>query len=275
MLEQQSRFSSKEPHITSQGFLPTWEPPSAPSLPAFFSLLPRADQAAPMAPTSFSALLRHTAMSGMSETENLLSLVSVRPRDLRLFPLHPLWTAVLRLPIARWPPGATWREHGSLLCPPSQSTWALAGHGFSPTSFIPQCPLPSKFPQVTSCNFGVNHLASLVFLLIKWKVAFNGLFELKKYYCLAVWFWRLCPVPDQSLVHRKVISNWMCWAITWFPATWALVVTADSKLILPGYPSFFSSHCEKKKPERNKEGFILTPGSEDTVHHGDRSCSQP
>jgi hypothetical protein len=40
----------------------------------------------------FSDLPRHTAASGMSKTESLLSLASVKPRDLWLAPVYPPWT---------------------------------------------------------------------------------------------------------------------------------------------------------------------------------------
>jgi hypothetical protein len=77
----------------------------------------------------------------MPETENLLSLASVRPRDLGL-PLH----------TARHPPVAMWKVCGSphaavLLRPPTQSTGTLAGRGFSPTPFIP--PAPTALQLVT------------------------------------------------------------------------------------------------------------------------------
>lgn len=54
----------------------------------------RADWATPGDPTLFSALLWHTVASGMSKTENLLSLASVRPRDFRLPSVHPIRAGV-------------------------------------------------------------------------------------------------------------------------------------------------------------------------------------
>ena len=99
-------------------------------LPSPFS--PRADRASPRTPTLFSALQQHTLTSEMSETENLLSLASVRSRDLGLLPLSPPpRSGVLWLHTARHPPGECvavlhvcpsrapelWRDAGSL--PPS------------------------------------------------------------------------------------------------------------------------------------------------------------
>ena len=52
----------------------------------------------PGTPILFSALPRCPVVSGMPETENLLSLASVRPRDLRLFPPHPPGTGVRGFP---------------------------------------------------------------------------------------------------------------------------------------------------------------------------------
>ena len=56
-------------------------------LPSPFS--PRDDPVTPRALTLFSALPQHTVTSGMSMTEDLLSVASVRPRDHKLLPLYP------------------------------------------------------------------------------------------------------------------------------------------------------------------------------------------
>ena len=90
-----------------------WEPPSAP--PVFLLFLPSPpfgpgdDRDTPGAPILFSALLQCPAASGMPETENLLSLASVRPRDLGLPLVCPLAGWVQWLPIARHPPRAVWK----------------------------------------------------------------------------------------------------------------------------------------------------------------------
>jgi hypothetical protein len=82
--------------------LHTQRPLSLPSPP----FGPGDDQAAPRAPTLLSALPKCPTISGMPETENLLSLTSMRPRDClesgsRARPLLTalsLWVACLQLP---------------------------------------------------------------------------------------------------------------------------------------------------------------------------------
>jgi hypothetical protein len=95
MLDRWIRPSPKEPHLishrkasrhfqlpdrTKDSRLCGNHPASFSSAPSPFG--PGADQAAPGAPTLFSARPQHPAESGMSETENLSSLASMRPRDI-------------------------------------------------------------------------------------------------------------------------------------------------------------------------------------------------
>lgn len=97
----------------------------------------------------FSALPRYPVTSGITETEKLLSLASVRPRDVRLYPVHSPRTWGPWLHTARHPPRAAWRARGSPLCLPAQSTRTLVGCGFSPTPFIP--PHTPTAPQNSRC----------------------------------------------------------------------------------------------------------------------------
>jgi hypothetical protein len=70
---------------------------------------PRDDGAALRDPILLSALSKCLVVSGMPQTENLLSLASVRPRDLGLLLIHPLVGWGPWLPTARYPPGAAWK----------------------------------------------------------------------------------------------------------------------------------------------------------------------
>jgi hypothetical protein len=80
--------------------------------------------------------------SGIPKTENLLSLASVRPRDLWLPLFHSPRAWVLWLPTARHPPGATWKVCGS---PPmsarpehQNSGWCgVFSHSFYSPQFTP------------------------------------------------------------------------------------------------------------------------------------------
>ena len=74
----------------------------------------------------------------MAETENLLSLASMRPKNLGLRQAGVPW-----LPMARHPHLELHGKCAAVLpCLPAQSTRTLAGCGFSPTPFIPPHPLP-------------------------------------------------------------------------------------------------------------------------------------
>ena len=76
-------------HQTRLKTLTSWETLECliPLLPSPFS--PWDDPVTPRALTLFSALSQHTVTSGMSMTEDLLSVASVRPRDHKLLPLYP------------------------------------------------------------------------------------------------------------------------------------------------------------------------------------------
>jgi hypothetical protein len=104
----------------------------------------------PQGPHLFSAPPRCSAVSEMPETENMLSLASVRHRDLGLPPVHPLAGWVQWLLTARQPPRAAWKGCTAVLTHlPAQSTRTLAGCRFSPTPFIPSCPMPYVFLRVS------------------------------------------------------------------------------------------------------------------------------
>jgi hypothetical protein len=115
--------------------VPTLPLPSSP-----FS--PGTDQGTPRAPILFSALLRCPAVSGMPKTENLLSLASMRPRDLRLPLVQPLgnWGSVAshsQTPTRGWVEGM--RQSFHIRPPRAPELWQDT---FSPTLFISPCPLP-------------------------------------------------------------------------------------------------------------------------------------
>ena len=76
-------------HQTRLKTLTSWETLECliPLLPSPFS--PWDDPVTPRALTLFSALSQHRVTSGMSMTEDLLSVASVRPRDHKLLPLYP------------------------------------------------------------------------------------------------------------------------------------------------------------------------------------------
>jgi hypothetical protein len=148
MLEQWNRPSPKEPCLisprkASQCFNPPDQTkdshPSGNCSGSFFPLPPSpfgpgADGAAPRTLTLFSALLQHTAASGMSNTEILSFLGSLRPRDPGLIPLYPQRTGVL------WPdthPGSVesvWQSPTSA-CSEAQSSGGM--RVISPTSLFP------------------------------------------------------------------------------------------------------------------------------------------
>lgn len=125
------------------------------------------------------------------------------------------------------------------------------------------CPSPTfptqlpEFPQVTGCHFGMNHLASPVFLLAKWKVAFNRLFELKKKKMLLP----CCNFGDYGL---SLIRPWSTEGCSPIGCDYMVSCHLNScsncgfKMNLPGYTSLFPYYCGEKKTERIKEGFILT-----------------
>ena len=115
-------------------------------------------------PTLFSALLRCPAASGISETEHLLSLASMRPRNLGLTPVNTLQTGSIASQ-ARHPHRTTWRVCGDPLHLPTQSSRILTGCWFSPTPFIDPYPLPYTHvgPHVSSliCRRGRHCQASI------------------------------------------------------------------------------------------------------------------
>ena len=89
-------------------------------------------------PILFSAPPRCPATSGMSETENLLSLASARPNDLDLPLAHPLAGWVQWLPTARHPPGALWKACSSpptVGLPRAPELWRVSG--FLPLPLFP------------------------------------------------------------------------------------------------------------------------------------------
>jgi hypothetical protein len=96
-----------------------------------------------VAPILFSALLRGPMVSGMPETENLLSLASMRPRDLVLPLVHPCGL-VRSFPQPDTHPGPCGKQAAS--CPqrlPAQSTgrmWVFSHSLYSP----PHAHCPSK-----------------------------------------------------------------------------------------------------------------------------------
>jgi hypothetical protein len=111
---------------------------------------PGADRAAPRSSTLFSALPWCPATTGMSGTENLLSLDSMRPRDLRLLPVCP------PTPPSDWgqwfhetrhPSGAKWRAHGSphICLPRAPELWRDKDSLLSPLS---PCQLSCRQAQI-------------------------------------------------------------------------------------------------------------------------------
>ena len=104
----------------------------------------------------FSALLRHTVASGMSKTENLLSLG--QPRDLGLFPLYPPGTGVTGFPQPDTHLGPHGKRSAVLPHLPTQSTETLVGHGFSPTPFI--SPMPDAQQLVAKDGCTITHPGS-------------------------------------------------------------------------------------------------------------------
>ena len=167
MLERWDRLSPKELCLTScwKAFLRSSPRPVGagtalhPLSPCFsLPFSPRDDRAAPGAPILFSALPRCPAVSGMPETENLLSLASARPRDLGLPLFHP-----------PPPPPARWGSVASHSQTPTrghvESMWQSscfhlprAGHGFSPTPFIPPHPLPRKGQHLIGAGLQVQSI---------------------------------------------------------------------------------------------------------------------
>ena len=108
----------------------------------------------------FSALLQHTAASGMSNTEILSFLGSLRPRDPGLIPLYPQRTGVL------WPdthPGSVesvWQSPTSA-CSEAQSSGGM--RVISPTSLFPARGAPQflicvAFLNVAFMDKGLPHL---------------------------------------------------------------------------------------------------------------------
>ena len=101
----------------------------------------------PGSPILFSARPRCPAVSGMPKTENLLSLASMRPRDLRLPLVHPPAGWVHSFPQPDTHPGPHGKHAAVLPSLPAQSSGTLVGRKFSPTPFIPPCPLPCRNRQ--------------------------------------------------------------------------------------------------------------------------------
>jgi hypothetical protein len=128
-------------------------PLSLPSPP--FS--PGDDWTAPRGPLLFSALRQCQVASKMLKTKNLLSLASVRPRDL----LHPPTHTQAGFHGFTQPDthlGPCGKHVAVLPCLPAQSTRTLVGRWFSPTPFIPPCLLPYKSVYVYTCCTIINFL---------------------------------------------------------------------------------------------------------------------
>ena len=111
----------------------------------------------PGAPILFSAFLQCPAVSGMPETENLLSLASVRPRDLGLPlvyhpPIPPPWAGSIasHSQITTW---ASWKAWSS---PPNQHHNSDGLQVFS-HSLIPPHPLPHIGQLMVGCKQRLYH----------------------------------------------------------------------------------------------------------------------
>ena len=157
MLEQWNRPSPKEPCLislrkASQHFSCKVRPKRLAHVGTTQCLLPLppspfgpgADRAASGALILFSALPRHTAESGMSETENLLSLAPIRPRGPRLLPLYPCRLGFRGFPQPDAYPGCMDREHQSSksACPEHRSPGRM--QVISPTPLIS----PREVPHI-------------------------------------------------------------------------------------------------------------------------------
>ena len=107
------------------------------------------------APTLFSALPRCPAISEMPETESLLSLAFVRPRDLGLTLVQPPWAGVHGFPKLDTHLGPH-GEHAAVLCvclPRAAELWWDAG--FLPLSLFPHAHCPQGWIHVAQASLKV------------------------------------------------------------------------------------------------------------------------
>ena len=120
------------------------------------SLHPGDDRAAPRASTLFSAFPRCPAVSGMLKTENLLSLASMRPRDLRMPFVHPLWAGS----IASHSQTPTWGLMKSMQqsCHviPTRSLELWEDSGFLPLPLFPHAHCPTILVTLRKAHVQVD-----------------------------------------------------------------------------------------------------------------------
>ena len=107
------------------------------------------DRAAPRGPILFSALLRCPVVSGMPETENLLSLASMRPRDLDLPLVHPLWAGSIASHSQTPTQGRmeSVQQSSASACPEHRNSGGMWVFSYSLYSSISTVPQNSRTPK--------------------------------------------------------------------------------------------------------------------------------